>query len=139
MAKSNHKLVFRQFKVHSSARALGVAQDVAVTLGSRVVTRTPELTSRARANWESALNTVPQEFDEAKRDPGGFASIERVKEIAQQMKLGSVFVIANSAYYIGLLENGFSKKAPNGMVAITSAEFPFIVERALRNASTGTI
>lgn len=130
---SNYKLAFKQFNAKVAARSLAVAQDVSVELGTKFVERTPEDTSRAKANYNAELNTIPQEFDESKRDPGGQAAIERMKTVAAQMKLGSVFVVANSAPYIGRLENGSSTQAPAGMRDITAAEFPQIVERAARS------
>lgn len=134
MAGSNYKSAFKQFRAKIERRSLAVAQNVAGELGTKFIERTPEDTSRAKANYNAELNTVPQEFDETKRDPGGRSSIERVKEVAAQMKLGSVFVVANSAPYIGFLENGRSDQAPAGMRDITVAEFSRIVARAVERA-----
>lgn len=134
---SNYKSVFKQFGAKVASRSLAVAQDVATELAAKVIVRTPEDTSRARANWGAELNSIPQEFDESKRDPGGQASMERAKAIAAQMRLGSVFVIANSAPYIGRLENGYSQQAPAGMRDITVAEFPRIVARAIERRVRG--
>lgn len=132
---SNHKTVFSAFRKRAIKRALSVTTEVAGDLAESLVIKTPVDTTRAEANWLAALNTVPQEFDESKRNPSGSrANLEQAKKLAAQMKLGDVFVMANSTPYVFFLENGSSKQAPAGFRNITAALFPRIVERAVRRA-----
>lgn len=135
MTTSNHKTVFLAYHKRTIKRALSVATEVAGDLAESLVIRTPVDTSRAEANWETALNTVPQDFDEARRNLGGSrANLERAKKLAAQMRLGDVFVMANSTPYIFRLENGWSKQAPAGFRDITAALFSRMVERAAKRA-----
>lgn len=132
---SNHKTIFPAFRKLAIKRALSVTTEVAGDLAESLVIKTPVDTTRAEANWQAALNTVPQDFDESKRNPSGSrANLEQAKRLAAQMKLGDVFVMANSTPYIFRLENGWSKQAPAGMRGVTAAMFPRMVERAARRA-----
>lgn len=133
MAASTYKQAFRSFRAHAKGNSLAIAQDVAVALAEKVILLTPVDTTRAEANWISALNTIPQEFDEAKRNLGGQrANIDQAKATAKKINLGDAFVVANSTPYIIYLEQGSSRQAPAGMRDVTAASFPRIVEAALR-------
>lgn len=132
---SNHKTVFRAHLKQIRARAEFVEETVAGELFESLVIKTPVDTTNAEANWQAALNTVPQDYDETRRNSGGSrANLERAKKLAAQMKLGDVFVMANSTPYIFRLERGWSKQAPAGFRDITAALFSRMVERAARRA-----
>lgn len=138
MAVSDYKQVFAKFRERAKKQSLGVAQDVAQELSKKIVLLTPVDTTRAEANWVGALNTVPIEFDEAKRNLGGSrANLESAKALAKRMKLGDVFVIANSTPYIFFLEQGSSRQAPAGMRNVTAAAFQRMVERSAERRRNG--
>lgn len=108
----------------------------------RVILRTPVLTGHARHNWVPTLNTPEQ--DEQEGVYGGqttgdpITSEERrrwqaARRELRKLPVGQTLWISNNAPYIGMLEfggypegpgttNGFSKKAPHGMVGITLRE-----------------
>ena len=109
-------------------------------IGTRLVERTPVgdasywqskppagyVGGHARANWshsEGDLNT--REFDTI--DASGGASIGRIVTSVPVKAAGKVHYIQNSVPYIVPLEDGWSRQAPNGMVAVTAVEFQGVV------------
>jgi len=108
----------------------------------KMILRTPVLTGHARHNWRPTINE--QVMDEQEGVFGGaltgdpITGDERtrwndVKKQIKSMPIGQTIWISNNAPYILKLEhggyppgpnivNGFSKKAPNGMVMITLRE-----------------
>lgn len=138
MTTSNYKQVFAKFGERAKKQSLGVAQDVAAELSQKIVLLTPVDTTRAEANWIAKLNTVPQDFDEARRNlAGGRQNLEAAKALAKRIKLGDVFVIANSTPYIMFLEQGSSRQAPAGMRNVTAAAFQRMVERSAERRRNG--
>lgn len=138
MTTSNYKQVFAKFGKRAKKQSLGVAQDVAAELSQKIVLLTPVDTTRAEANWIAELNTVPQAFDEGKRNlSGSRANLDNAKRVAKSIKLGDVFVIANSTPYIFFLEQGSSRQAPAGMRNVTAAAFQRMVERAAERRRNG--
>ena len=123
-----------------------VVKDAQLAIGQhvyeRVIMRTPVLTGHARHNWRPSLNApVDQEQEgvyggESTGDPITGEERGRWQEVRRQLRampMGQTLWISNNAPYIGMLEfggypagpgtiNGFSKKAPNGMVGITVRE-----------------
>ncbi len=135
MTTSNHKTVFKAFQRHAKDAVLSVARTVALELSESVVLRTPVDTTRAEANWTPALNTIPQDFNEDARNYlGSRPNLDAAKAIAKSIQIGDAFVIANSTPYIIYLEQGSSQQAPAGMVGVTAAMFPRMVERAARQS-----
>lgn len=84
----------------------------------------------ARANWSHSMGAVStQEFSTI--DKTGGVSIERISNSLPMNAAGHVHFIQNSVPYIQALEDGHSRQAPNGMVALTAAEFKDHVNKAL--------
>ena len=136
-AKSPYRAAFKQHKANTQKTLRLITSDVAIEIAESLVIKTPIDTSRAEANWVAALNMVPQEFDEAKRNSGGNRiNLDKAKALAKRMKLGDVFVMANSTPYIFLLNDGSSTQAPNGMTPLTIAAFPRMVERAVQRRAS---
>lgn len=131
MPASNYKQAIKAFQKNAKQAQLSVAREVAADIATKLVILTPVDTTRAEANWIGALNTIPQDFNEARRNLGGTrTNLEKAKALAKRIKLGDVFVMANSTPYIFRLEQGWSKQAPAGMVAVTVAAYQRMVERA---------
>lgn len=127
---STYKAAFKSFKANVKKAGTDVARDVAFQLAESVILKTPVDTGQARGNWEPGINTIPLETFLNRLSPSGAESVNRAKQIIAGLKIGDEFSIANSLNYIQLLEDGSSKQAPSGMMRITAALFPRMVERA---------
>ena len=90
----------------------------------RIVLKTPVDTGRARGNWQVAIGSAGTEVLDVEDETGdetiaaGAAILERYRT-----QIGfPVIALFNNLSYILKLENGFSKRAPRGMVGITLSE-----------------
>ena len=103
-----------------------VVKKVALQVLKGVVNKTPVDTGRARSNWMTAVNTVPGNTIELasnlSREQAAAESINRGVTAIDSVKQFSTISIANNLPYIGVLEYGGSKQAPEGMVRVTLSE-----------------
>lgn len=114
------------------------AKYIVLEMFSRVVQRTPVDTGRARANWTVSFD-APAPYVARPADKGD--GMNYLLSQLQKFKLGQTVWLTNGLPYIRVLEygeypnpskgektvNGFSKRAPQGMVRVTVAEFGQIV------------
>jgi hypothetical protein len=92
---------------------------------SRVVLKTPVDTGRARGNFQVTIGSPAETTLEA-LDRGGGATISAgLTGLAALTALVPVW-ITNNLPYIERLENGWSKQAPQGMLAVSMAEIRVI-------------
>lgn len=90
---------------------------------------------RFRGNWQYGENTPPSgELDTI--DPSGGVSVARFASVTTTMEGGAVDYIVNNLPYAQRLENGWSKQAPAGMVALTVQRFSAIVNEAAARVNT---
>jgi len=130
----------KKFAQKAANNADILVRKTVVDIGTRLVNRTPVgdatywkskppagyVGGHARANWshsEGALD--PKEFDVI--DPSGAASNNRILSSVPIKAGGKVHFVQNSVPYIIPLEDGHSRQAPNGMVAITAVEFQGLI------------
>lgn len=112
------------------AEKTGITMDNAVTAicldaVTSVIKRTPVDTGRARGNWYASINDVVHDTSESRT-----ASEALADGSAKAMKSsGKVFNLTNNLPYIGKLENGYSKQAPQGMVKVTALEINNALKR----------
>jgi len=113
-----------------------------IGLGRAIVNRNPVGTpattgvkgyrgGRSKANWQYGLNSIPTSVIED-FDPDGNRTIAGIAASVPTKAAGHVHYIANNVEYIGFLENGSSRQAPNGMVVRTILDFQQIVQGAAR-------
>jgi len=105
-------------RVESNTRSVIVG--TVYEFANRVKMRTPLKTGFARNSW---IVTVDRD------DYGDIGNnvIEARIGAVSQMQLGQTLYINNGANYIKALENGHSRQAPQGMVAITLPEVDEII------------
>ncbi len=138
---------FRQALIKQTERtAEALVRDTQIAVAQhvyeRVILRTPVLTGHARHNWMPSINTQVEEEQE-----GVFGGVEtgepitaaermRWKDTIKSLRLlpvGQTLWITNNVPYILKLEfggypagpgtiDGFSRKAPHGMLGITVRE-----------------
>jgi len=93
----------------------------------RIIMLTPVDTGFARGSWWADLDRRSNPV-EGVNDKNGAITVAAATLVSATAKAGQVWGLNNNAAYIGELEYGHSKKAPSGMVRITAAAMPEIVE-----------
>lgn len=116
-----------------------LVNEVVVQLVNRtydgVVTYTPVLTGRARVSWMLTTGTPGTGMvdpEQRIREPGHWiaetgipltaeeqATLSKVTAAVRASKIGTVVYLVNHQPYINVLEDGWSGKAPAGMVQVT--------------------
>jgi hypothetical protein len=132
------------FAKKAGANVDKVVRKTILDIGTRLVERTPVgdaeywqkpappgyVGGHARANWSHSVGTrVVQEIDGI--DPSGEVSNSRILASVPEKAGGQVHFLQNSVPYIIPLEDGHSRQAPNGMVAVTVTEFQSFIDGAL--------
>jgi hypothetical protein len=87
----------------------------------RLVEKTPVKTGRARGNWQATIDAAAEGQLEV-TDIDGQATISKGLSILGEMQPYCIVWISNNVDYIEFLEDGSSKQAPEGMLAITVEE-----------------
>lgn len=104
---------------------LEATKKIAMEVLSRVVLKSPVDTGRFRGNWTVSLNTPDLSVTDGV-DPSGGTTIARGSSVITGMREPKVVYVANNLPYAERLENGHSKQAPAGMVAVTLAELAIV-------------
>ena len=116
-------------KLHKELDKITIS--VCKTWYRNLVNRTPVDTGFARMNWHATINKEPPSGSLINPGPSnsfpkpttpGFSSV----------KYGDVIYMFNNTSYIEELENGKSRQAPNGMLAISTVEAQEQLRRAIR-------
>ena len=112
-----------------TARKMDLAvRKIALEMFRRIILKSPVLSGRFRGNWQLAIGSVPNgtlELD----DKTGTATIAKGAATVMGINAGDTIYFANNLPYARRLEEGYSQKAPNGMVALTIQEFQSVVSR----------
>ena len=100
-----------------------VVQSIGMYCLRGVVMKSPVDTGRFRGNW-IVTRTGPSAKTTQKTDKTGGPTIQKgVSNIEKyDYDKNNVLIIQNNLPYANRLENGYSSKAPNGMVALTVNE-----------------
>lgn len=119
----------RQFELELTAEWAAKVDDIAEAVAgiglvmlSGIVRKSPVDTGRFRGNWITSIGGVSgATFDRV--DPSGSVSINEGAGImmAYPNTMPPIY-IQNNLPYANRLENGWSRQAPGGMVALTIAE-----------------
>lgn len=105
-----------------------IRRGVTLKLFGAVIMDTPVLSGRARGNWRvSEGKPVLDTLDRV--DPTGAAVLAEVTSAVVASKGDTAMFLANSLPYIARLEyDGWSKKAPEGMVRRNVARFNGLIK-----------
>lgn len=133
-----------KFVKKTGANADKVVRNVVLDIGKSLVMKTPVgdpkywkskppkgyVGGHARGNWQHSVgNRVIEEIDCI--DPSGQKSIDRITASIPDKAAGLVHYVQNSVPYIKRLEEGHSRQAPQGFVALTEIEFKDYMSKAL--------
>jgi len=99
-----------------------VHRKIAFDLFRGVVLKTPVDTGRARASWKVGIGEIDTSVAGLGPQQDAAGVTAEGEEVIGTMDKPVHTWITNSLPYIGALEDGHSKQAPNGMVALTAAE-----------------
>lgn len=124
------------FTKKAAERQDRVLQGVVKEVGERLVQRTPVDQGEARSNWQASVNS-PVAIHTPDLDPTGAGAIADISRTARAAKFGDAVYVLNAAPHIKKLEDGHSKQAPTGMVAVTVAEGRQIIEEVARRVAAG--
>tara|TARA_R110000823_G_C15878557_1_gene494834 strand:+ start:534 stop:920 length:387 start_codon:yes stop_codon:yes gene_type:complete len=107
-----------------------VFKGTTIGLFNKVVQRTPVETGRLRNSWQPSVNSPSDSTKE-----GGSNTIETT---VLGSKIGDKIYITNNLPYAKEIEGGSSRtKAPQGMVAVTVAEYQSVFKGNVINAKRG--
>ena len=107
-----------------------VAKASLIRVGNMVISQTPKDTGRAQGNWNSAYGAPNTSTDDGRRIGG---SQDELKVSVNGLEVGTEFYFTNNLPYISGLEYlGKSQQAPDGMLRVSIAKFPVIVDEEVR-------
>jgi len=110
-----------------------VLQKISLEVFKSVVLRTPVDTGRARGNWLLTIGT-PAKSTVDRKDKAGSLTIQSAVVAAKKANSEQSVYITNNVSYIKALENGKSKQAPSGMVAVTMASIEAYMAKVIKEA-----
>ena len=106
----------------------------AAALSAKVITRTPVLTGSLRASW-TPNNGSP--IANNVNIGGGGNSRAAVTAVVNSLKAGDTYSLANGQPYARRIEyEGWSAKAPGGMVRVSVAEWQSVVNEAVARSGS---
>ena len=127
----------KEFAKKTNKRIDTVVRQTCLELSNSIVKKTPVESGMARNNWMPSINRVDTTVGPL-NDPS--ARIEATKRKAY----GNIYYLTNSLPYIKMLEyggyngptskvtsQGFSRKAPHGMVRLTVQEFQAMIKKVI--------
>lgn len=137
---STFSVQLKEFEDKAKARADEIVGRVTVTIAQRLDERSPVgdatywkhpapkgyVGGRFRGNWQLGVDTVPA-GETGRIDPDGGATVSAIISSVPQQAAGHIFYLTNNVPYAQTLEDGHSRQAPNGLVALTAIEFQSIV------------
>jgi len=129
----------KSFTAKAHLNANDASRNIITDIIDEVVFRTPVDTGRARSNWQLGIDKINSTVKLDSFDPEGDATANKLISLIPEYVLGMSIYVANSVPYIHDLENGKSRQAPVGMVAVTQIKFKSFISRANRQNTNSTI
>lgn len=128
----NSKQFFKeldQFEDELRRSAEAAVRKTVKKLYNNIVTRTPVDTGYAKSNWKFTLgsargNLLPRPSRKFYGPPS--------QMFLTSIPFGSIITIYNNTPYIKYLENGHSRQAPSGMVALSMVEAEAMLQSEFR-------
>jgi len=109
------------FTEEVEGQTLLVTQKLGMEALSRVVLRSPVYTGAFRNTWSVSIGDA-SDILPVGVDPSGSATIAREAPKITGLTSPKVVYLQSNSPYGNRLENGYSRQAPNGMIAVTFAE-----------------
>lgn len=128
MAKS-FELQIKEFENMTAEKSELLFKKVCFDLSNSIIMDTAVLSGTARGNWQPDINSIQNDVLEIE-DKSGNATVAKVANQTNNLKLGQYFTLTNNLPYILRLEYGWSKKSPKGMLGINVMRFQNLVNQA---------
>lgn len=132
MSNEAFKHNFAALLAKAGEKAELVVRKTALELQSQMIQASPVDTGRFRANWQCGIGAVNQTTTN-RAGKVGYAALGRTSEALQGWKPGQTIYLTNSLPYAKRLENGWSKQAPAGIVALTVQNYANTLEKVVRS------
>jgi hypothetical protein len=121
-----------KFAINAPKQALLVRKLFLKKLCFATIDRTPVKTGYLKGNWQPTLGAPAQGEVPRKSKEGGFVK-QLVLTTLEKLEVGQSFFFTNCAPYAYRIEyEGWSSKAPRGMLRISVAEARRFVRAAIR-------
>lgn len=91
-------------------------------IAEEIVSHTPVASGQTRANWQLSFDSLGEGMCSCDKDPVGDITVAKMTEALRAFTLGDRVYISNSVPHIIMLENGYSKQAPGGILAVVLRE-----------------
>ena len=151
MAGKSFALQIADFVAKTKANQDLVVRAVTMKIDGRLVERSPVgdakywkhpapagyVGGRFRGNWQIGIGSPPA-GTLVTVDKQGSATIAAHAGIIGSAKAGDVIYLVNNLPYAKRIEEGWSRQAPIGLVALTVVEFRVIVDNAVNGIRAGT-
>lgn len=118
-------------------RKIGLAvRKIVLDAFSEVIVMSPVDSGRFRGNWQVAIGSQPTGTVEL-LDPEGTIVTARVAATSGNVQPGDVVYMVNNLPYAQRLEDGYSKRAPEGMVKLTVQKYQPLADQVIRSIARG--
>jgi len=101
-----------------------VVRGTLLSMGSKIIKRSPVDTGRFRGNWQFTFAAPAMGQVSSTTAPNG-----ELMQAVKNWQSGYEFYMTNNLPYGERLEYGWSKQAPQGMVRVTLVEYDMIIEQ----------
>lgn len=131
--KMSVKGMLEDIKTKAKRRAVRALKIAGTRMANEIKILTPVDTGNTAANWTLGLNGYKEPYDELLDDwytPFDISALRGMRE-------GDKITIHNSASWIQLLENGYSRQAPAGMVRISLMKWKTFLREAIAEVRAG--
>ena len=151
MAGKSFSLQIAEFIAKTKANQDLVVRAITMKIDNKLVQRSPVgdakywkskpppgyTGGRFRANWQLSVGS-PTAGVRDLIDKDGSATIAAHGSVISAAKAGDVIYLVNNLPYAKRIEQGWSRQAPVGVVALTVVEFRNIVDDAVNGVRAGT-
>ena len=117
----------RKLCIKAGSKAEIVVRKTALELQAQMIERSPVDTGRFKSNWACGIGEINHSTNAA----AGSDATGRTSTVLDGWKPGQTIFLSNSLPYAMRLENGWSKQAPQGMVALTVQAYSQAVSKAV--------
>ena len=120
MAGGKFSMDVSRFISKTKLKAEDVVRGKLYGIAGNVVKNTPVKTGKARGNWIMTMDQGPVKKQTAVLDKSGEQSLDRIAAALEKFQIGKTKTIwlTNCLPYIIMLEYGWSKQSPAGIVRL---------------------